>query len=111
VDAAIALRAAVGYGSADGPWLPLGGAVHTGSAFVGIVGRQDARDFTALGDPMNIAAHLAAKATAGEILVTPAVVGRVPALDQVSLERRHESLKGYPIDAFSLPPPVIAAAG
>jgi adenylate cyclase len=111
VDAAIALRAAVGYGSADGPWLPLGAAVHTGSAFVGIVGRQDARDFTALGDPMNIAAHLAAKAAAGEILVTPAVVDRVPALDEGSLERRHESLKGYPVDAFALPPPVIAAAG
>jgi adenylate cyclase len=111
VDAAIALRAAVGYGSADGPWLPLGAAVHTGPAFVGIVGRQDARDFTALGDPMNIAAHLAAKATAGEILVTRAGVERVPALDELTLERRHESLKGYPVDAFSLPSPVIAAAG
>jgi class 3 adenylate cyclase len=60
---------------------------------------------------MNIAAHLAAKATAGEILVTRAVVDQVPALDEASLKRRQESLKGYPVEAFSLPPPVMAAAG
>ncbi len=44
--------------------------MHTGSGFVGIVGTPGARDFTALGDPMNLAAHLAAQAAAGEVLVT-----------------------------------------
>jgi adenylate cyclase len=109
VDAASALMAAVGYGSTDGPWLPLGAAVHTGPAFVGIVGNQDARDFTALGEPMNIAAHLASKAAPGEILVTRSVVDRVPALAGTSLDHRQESLKGYAVDAFALHPATAAA--
>jgi adenylate cyclase len=109
VAAAGALMEAVGYGSADGPWLPLGAAVHTGPAFVGIVGNQDARDFTALGEPMNIAAHLASKAAPGEILVTRSVVDRVPALAGTSLDHRQESLKGYAVDAFALHPATAAA--
>lgn len=111
VDAARALIAAVGYGSAEGPWLPLGAAVHTGPAFVGIVGNQSARDFTALGDPMNIAAHLASKAAAGEVLVTKSVCNHAPALADTMLEHRRESLKGYPVDAYVLQSPVTATAG
>jgi adenylate cyclase len=108
VDAARALMRAAGYGSPEGPWVPLGAAVHTGSAFVGLVGTHDARDFTALGDPMNIAAHLASQAAAGEILVTEGVVERSP-LAGTTLERRHVSLKGFPLDAFVLPSTPIAA--
>ena len=52
--------------AADGPWVPLGAGVHTGTAFVGVVGSKDAFDFTALGDRVNIAAHLASQAAAGE---------------------------------------------
>jgi adenylate cyclase len=102
VEAARALFAATGYGSAEGPWVPLGAGVHTGIAFVGVVGGHDGRDFTALGDPMNIAAHLASQAAAGEILITQPVVDRA-ALASTDLERRHVSLKGYPLDAFVLP--------
>jgi adenylate cyclase len=111
VDAARALMSAVGYGSADGPWLPLGAGVHTGTAFVGMVGGQSSRDFTALGDPMNIAAHLASKAVAGEILVTEPLVDRVPSLASANLDHRQESLKGYPIDAFVVGSSSAAAAG
>jgi adenylate cyclase len=111
VEAARALITSVGYGSPAGPWLPLGVAVHTGPAFVGIVGSQDARDFTALGDPMNIAAHLAAKAAAGEILVTRSVIDHVPSLATTNLDHHEESLKGYPVDAYVLRPPATAAAG
>jgi adenylate cyclase len=102
VEAARALFEATGYGSAEGPWVPLGAAVHSGSAFVGVVGGQDGRDFTALGDPMNIAAHLASQAAAGEILVTRSVVDRTQ-LVEADLEARHVSLKGFPLDAFVLP--------
>lgn len=110
VETVRALLRACGYGSSEGPWIPLGAAVHTGVAFVGVVGNQDARDFTALGDPMNIAAHLAAQAAAGEILVTQPVVDRVPQAG--SLDRRRVSLKGYTIDAFPLPlAPVSAPNG
>jgi adenylate cyclase len=76
-----------------------------------MVGTQDARDFTALGDPMNITAHLASQAAAGEVLVTEPVVERT-SLQQTTLERRHLSLKGYPIDALVLPPaPVSGPTG
>jgi adenylate cyclase len=102
VDAARALLRAAGYGRQEGPWVPIGAAVHTGRAFVGIVGTSDAPDFTALGDPMNIAAHLAAQAGAGEILVTDAVVAGSPVVG-APLERRHLSLKGFPIDALVVP--------
>lgn len=102
VEAARTLFGATGYGSAEGPWVPLGAGVHTGTAFVGVVGGRDGRDFTALGDPMNVAAHLAAQAAAGEILVTRSVVDHT-ALAESELERRHVSLKGYPLDAFVLP--------
>jgi adenylate cyclase len=102
VDAARALFTAAGYGSADGPWVPLGAGIHTGPAFVGIVGGHDARDFTALGDPMNIAAHLASQAAPGEILITQSVVDRTQ-LVEADLEARHVSLKGFPLDAFVLP--------
>lgn len=111
VDAARALLTAAGYGSPDGPWLPLGAGVHTGSAFVGIVGGHDSRDFTALGDPMNIAAHLASQAAAGEILVTQQVVDRARDLVGTNTEPRHVSLKGYPVDAFVLQWSATAPAG
>jgi len=102
VDAARALQLAVGVGSPEGAWVPLGAGVHTGAAFVGMVGTADARDFTALGDPMNIAAHLAAQAAAGEILVTEPAAERA-SLPTEELEGRHVSLKGHPLDVFVLP--------
>jgi adenylate cyclase len=91
------LLRAVGHGSPEGPWVPLGAGVHTGTAFVGLVSRGSAYEFTALGDAPNIAAHLAAQAGAGEILATEAAAVTV-ASD--GLERRHLSLKGHPVDAI-----------
>ena len=98
------LIAAVGYGSAEGPWLPLGAArPYRDPAFVGIVGNQDARDFTALGDPMNIAAHLASQGRGRRDpghAVGSSITCRPRRRD---LEHRQVSLKGYPLDAFVLP--------
>lgn len=101
LEAAIALLEATGHRSTDGPWVPLGAGVHTGTAFVGVVGSKDALDFTALGDRVNIAAHLASQAAAGEILYTDEVAqsaGRM--IDGV--ERRAVVLKGFEVDAFVL---------
>jgi adenylate cyclase len=97
VEAARALFDAAGYGSPDGPWIPLGAGVHTGSAFVGYISRGEASEFTALGDTINVAAHLAAQARAGEILITDAVGA---SLETAGLERRHLSLKGHEIDSI-----------
>jgi adenylate cyclase len=101
LDAASALLEATGHGSAGGPWVPIGVGLHTGSAFVGIVGSKDALDFTALGDRMNIASHLAGQAAAGEILLTEEMAGRAGhAVD--GLERRAVTLKGFEVNAYVL---------
>jgi adenylate cyclase len=111
VEAAEALLRATGHGSPEGPWVPLGAGVHTGSAFVGIVGENESSDFTALGDPVNIAAHLASQAAIGEILLTDPVVEGAGLLG-TELERRPVLLKGHPIDALVLlAQPVTATAG
>jgi adenylate cyclase len=55
-------------------------------------------DFTALGDPVNVAARLASEAAAGEILVTRAASDAAAAVTaglehrSLSLRGRHESL-------------------
>jgi class 3 adenylate cyclase len=55
-------------------------------------------DFTALGDAMNLTAHLASQAATGEVLVTDAAASGAD-LSTVGLERRHLSLKGHPAEA------------
>jgi adenylate cyclase len=98
LQAAQDLLRATGHGGDGGPWAPLGAAVHTGTAFVGIVGSRGTSDFTALGDPMNLTAHLASQAAVGEILVTEAAM-RSAGRPLDGLEHRHLSLKGHPADA------------
>jgi adenylate cyclase len=103
IEVAEQLLLAVGYGSADGPWVPLGVGVHTGTAFVGMITSGGASDFTALGDPVNLTAHLASVAAAGEILVGPAAATAAGLTDPAN-ERRHVSLKGHPLDVVVLLP-------
>lgn len=74
-------------------WIPLGAGVHTGVAYVGTVGEGDARDFTALGDPVNIAARLASEAGPGEILVSSAAAAAAK-LDTSVLGLRALELRG-----------------
>jgi len=78
----------------DGAWLPVGIGVHTGQAFIGVVGSADeVTDFTALGDAVNTAARLASSAAGGEILISDeaAAASRI-ALG--GLARRDLSLRG-----------------
>ena len=66
-------RAILGTVERDGlgrQGLHVGAGVHTGAAFVGVVGSNDKTDFTALGDTVNIAARLGAAAGPGELLVS-----------------------------------------
>jgi class 3 adenylate cyclase len=50
--------------------LMVGAGVHTGQAFVGVVGSDEKVDFTALGDTVNIAAPLGSLAGPDELLVS-----------------------------------------
>jgi adenylate cyclase len=77
IHAAIDLLRAVGYGTAQGPWIQVGAAVNAGLAYVGNIGNTVV-DFTALGDPVNTAARMQALAAPGELLVAQDVSDRFP---------------------------------
>lgn len=94
VEAAQELLRLTGHRDAKGPWLPVGIGLHTGPAFVGVVGdEQSAMDFTALGDNVNITARLASEARPGEILISE-VTYSAANLDLGELPRRQMELKG-----------------
>jgi len=92
IDAAHELLDATGHAEGD-PWIPVGAAVHTGLAFVGTVGEGDAFDFTALGDPVNTAARMAASAGIGEILISREAANAA-GLETAGLESRTLELRG-----------------
>lgn len=92
VAAAQAILRATGHGTPVGPWIPVGAGVHTGRVWFGAVGEAPHVELTALGDPVNTTARLAAAAKAGEILVSGDAAVRI-GLD-TALERRSLDLKG-----------------
>ena len=93
VSAAIGIMRATGHGESEGPWVPVGIGVHTGTAFVGSVGRSGVNDVTALGDDVNLTARLASAASAGEIIMTEATRAAA-GLPAEELEARSLELKG-----------------
>ena len=94
IEAAQDLLKLTGHRDTQGPWLPVGIGVHTGTAFVGVVGGEgNPTDFTALGDNVNITARLASQAGPGEILISDAAYAAAN-LDREDLERRQLELKG-----------------
>jgi adenylate cyclase len=96
VEAAQAILQATGHGRPAGPWIPVGVGVHTGTAYVGAVGKEGGMtDITALGDAVNTAARLAANAGPGEILVSEqAWKAAGPGLGIEGAEVRQLQLKG-----------------
>ena len=94
IEAAQELLRLTGHRDSKGPWLPVGIGVHTGMAFVGVVGdEKSTADFTALGDNVNITARLASSAAAGEILISDASYS-ASRLKLENLEHRQMELKG-----------------
>jgi adenylate cyclase len=94
IEAAQELLKLTGHRSTKGPWLPVGVGIHTGPAFVGVVGGDESpADFTALGDNVNVTARLASTARAGEILISDATYA-ASELDLGELEHRQLELKG-----------------
>ena len=83
-----------GHRDSKRPWLPVGIGVHTGTAYVGVLGSEESTaDFTALGDNVNITARLASQAGPGEILISDAAYGAAE-LDLGEPEHRQLELKG-----------------
>jgi adenylate cyclase len=92
VDAARTLLTATGFGTASGPWVPIGIGVNTGVAYVGSIGDSSDTEMTAMGDVVNVTARLSSVAAAGEVLVTTAAAtaAGLPG----DLPRRSLQLKG-----------------
>ena len=83
--------------------LPVGVGLHTGPAWVGFVGGVDeVRDFTALGDAVNVASRLGSEAGAGELLLSSATV-RAGSIETDGLAARRLELRGRTesIDAWA----------
>ncbi len=95
IEAAQELLKATGHNDRHGPWLPVGVGIHTGLAFVGVVGGTDGNptDFTALGDNVNITARLASNADPGKILISDAAYSASGLLLE-NMERQQLELKG-----------------
>jgi adenylate cyclase len=92
-----AILAAVEHDGLVARGLMVGAGVHTGEAFVGVVGSEEKTDFTALGDTINICARLGALAGPGELLVSrdawaAADLGDPPAEREVEIAGRTGSL-------------------
>jgi len=95
IQAAQSLLQTTDHGNPGGPWVPLGIGIHTGLAYVGIVGGSEDQpmDFTALGDNVNIAARLASLAGTGEIFISDKAY-TAAGLDLENLEHQQLVLKG-----------------
>lgn len=95
VDAACDILRATGHGTPEGPWVPVGAGVNSGKVWFGTIGEGSHVEITAVGDPINTTARLAAAAGPGEILVTAdaaAVAGLEPTLEHRSLELKGKEL-------------------
>jgi adenylate cyclase len=104
IDAGQALIRAFGYGGREQPWLPVGIGIDVGVAYVGNVGGEHIVDFTALGDPVNMAEHIQAKAQPGELLVSASAFAAV-AEQYPECQARYIKMGGKDIEmgVYSLP--------
>lgn len=77
--------------------------LNAGTAFVGHVGSGDIKDYTAVGDTVNVAQRLQTEAEPGEILLSASVYGSIRD-SYPDLERRLLHVKGRdePVTAYAL---------
>ena len=83
--------------------LELGIGIHTGPVVVGNIGSELKMDYTAIGEPVNIANRLQSLAQAGEIVISAAVRDQVVELVDVEAlgPRRLEGLD-HEVEAFRI---------
>ena len=83
----------------------IGVGVHTGSAFVGVVGAGDKLDFTALGDTVNVAARLGSLAGRGELVVSRSAWERAGRGAGPEIRTVDVSGRSAPLDVVVVRPP------
>jgi adenylate cyclase len=103
LDHAQGLLRAVGYGSAEGPFVELGIGLDYGEAFVGNIGQRALYDFTAVGDVVNTASRLQSSAAGGEIVLSDRVAEglreRVGTRVELSLKGKSAPQTAYRVTA------------
>jgi len=77
-------------------------AVNSGEALVGVVGAESGRSYTVIGDTVNVAARLEARAPAGGVVVGGATLRGVPGLRATSLGGIEVRGKRDVVDAYLL---------
>ena len=92
----------IGYGSTDGPSLEVGIGLDFGEAFIGNIGDESVRDFTAVGDVVNTASRLQGEAASGEIVMSARAAQHLDRPPPGEFE--HLELKGkqQPVDAYRI---------
>jgi adenylate cyclase len=77
--------------------------IATGFARVGRLGSDDSKDYTAIGDVVNLAARLQGKASAGEVLISQESFAKLPA-DFGEAKSEQVALKGFrePVTVYRL---------
>jgi adenylate cyclase len=94
VQAGLDTLKAMGYGSASGPWIPVGIGIHTGIAYVGSVNADGGvSNISILGDAVNTAARLTSLALPGELLISEETRDAA-GLETANMESRSLNLKG-----------------
>ena len=77
--------------------------VNRGPVFAGDIGPSYRRTFTVMGDAVNLAARLMAKASPGQILATPEVLSRAGSrFDVTAVEPFYVKGKAKPVEAFDV---------
>jgi adenylate cyclase len=104
--AALGLQQAAARVSARHPdWPRFRVGVNTGSAVVGLVGDGAERDYTVLGDTVNVASHIEGLAPIGAVAISDATRRAVPgarvvSLGTVTLKTRSEQVEIWQLDGL-----------
>ena len=94
IQAARDLLRVTGHEQPGGPWVPVGIGIHTGLAYVGMVGSsKGVNEIAVLGSAANLTARLSTHALTGEVLLS-AETSKAANLDTTGLKSRLLELKG-----------------